>query len=282
MRESNHTHGKSKTRLHSLWRHIKYRLKNHRSYEGIEMHAEWREDFVAFEKYINDVLGPLPAPDYSLDRIDPLKGYEPGNLRWADKTTQALNRTNSVASRHKEEWYGVAEGARYFMLTVLELTVEMRHGRNWYGARVRCDCGKEKTIYRKQLISGRTKSCGCFKNKSLAEARLVGTRVTIDGTTDSLAGWARRRQMPPAVIYNRILRGWDPERAILTPVRELVELTVDGVTDTILGWARRLGVGKYIIQRRIDKGWTAEQAVKTPVRKYKERGTRSSSTAPPS
>ena len=32
-----------------------------------------------------------PAPDYSLDRIDPHGNYEPGNLRWADKKVQAQN-----------------------------------------------------------------------------------------------------------------------------------------------------------------------------------------------
>ena len=40
--------------------------------------------------YIN--VGPKPAPEFSLDRIDGNKGYEPGNVRWATPSEQWENR----------------------------------------------------------------------------------------------------------------------------------------------------------------------------------------------
>lgn len=86
--------------LYSIWLGIKTRCYNekHPSYQaygkrGILMHEEWIKDFRAFASY----LGPRPKPekDFSVDRIDPKKGYEPGNIRWASRVTQAENRNNN-------------------------------------------------------------------------------------------------------------------------------------------------------------------------------------------
>jgi len=223
------THGKTLTRLYRLWANIKYRLKDSRSYEGILMHAAWTEDFEAFEKYINENLGPLPAPDYSLDRIDPHGNYEPGNLRWADKKVQAQNRTNSVSRRFQQARSGVDVGARFFMLTVLELTTGQKHGRNWYTARVRCDCGAEKTVVRRQLLRGRTKSCGCFKARNLAVARKVGRQIVVRGVSDSLAGWARTMGVTSSLLCKRLNKlGWTPEQAVLTPKGTTTPIPKDG------------------------------------------------------
>lgn len=43
------------------------------------------------ENLIADI-GPRPSPEYSLDRINNNKGYEPGNLRWATQQEQNDNR----------------------------------------------------------------------------------------------------------------------------------------------------------------------------------------------
>lgn len=46
--------------------------------------------YAAYEAYVQ-ALGPKPSPKHTLDRIDNDKGYEPGNLQWADRQHQALN-----------------------------------------------------------------------------------------------------------------------------------------------------------------------------------------------
>jgi len=56
---------------------------------GIQVHPDWMDDPHAFYAYL-DALGDCPE-GHSLDRIDNDGNYEPGNLRWADKSTQRKN-----------------------------------------------------------------------------------------------------------------------------------------------------------------------------------------------
>lgn len=60
--------------------------------KGIEVCPEW---FNSFEQFCKDV-GPRPSMEHTLDRIDGTKGYYPENVRWADRDTQANNKSNSV------------------------------------------------------------------------------------------------------------------------------------------------------------------------------------------
>jgi hypothetical protein len=80
------------------WRTIigKCYRESHQDYRyyggrGIKMAEEWRADFPAFAAYLDSALGPRPD-GYTLDRVDNDGDYEPGNLRWATRSQQALNR----------------------------------------------------------------------------------------------------------------------------------------------------------------------------------------------
>jgi hypothetical protein len=57
---------------------------HHPAYESVEFRFE------SFDQFF-DLLGPRPE-GCSLDRIDPLGHYEPGNVRWATVLEQAKNR----------------------------------------------------------------------------------------------------------------------------------------------------------------------------------------------
>jgi hypothetical protein len=55
---------------------------------GLTVCTEWRASFEAFLAHV----GPKPGPEYSIDRIDNDKGYEPGNVRWSTAKVQTNNR----------------------------------------------------------------------------------------------------------------------------------------------------------------------------------------------
>ncbi|MFN3474075.1 MAG: hypothetical protein ACK4ZW_08525 [Blastomonas sp.] len=91
----NARHGMRNTPEYEAWRAMVSRCTNpnHKAYRnyggrGVTVCPEWRSDFRAFISHI----GMRPRADYSLDRIDNSKGYEPGNVRWTDAATQNRNR----------------------------------------------------------------------------------------------------------------------------------------------------------------------------------------------
>lgn len=61
---------------------------------GIKVFKEWEESFIKFYKYV----GRKPSQQHSLDRIDPNKGYEPGNVRWATPSQQNANKSAPINS----------------------------------------------------------------------------------------------------------------------------------------------------------------------------------------
>lgn len=54
---------------------------------GIKVWEKWHD----FTEFLKD-MGERPSKNHTLDRIDNSRGYEPGNVRWATKSEQAINR----------------------------------------------------------------------------------------------------------------------------------------------------------------------------------------------
>ena len=65
----------------------------------------------------------------SLDRIDKDGNYEPGNVRWADKYTQARNKRTNRILKFQGRHGTVAEWARATGLHVM--TIHRRLNRGW-------------------------------------------------------------------------------------------------------------------------------------------------------
>lgn len=89
---------------YKAWVSMKQRCynPNARGYEnyggaGVTVCDRWRK---SFENFYAD-MGDKPAPDYSLDRVNPFGNYEPGNCRWADKVTQSRNTRKRVSGGYK-------------------------------------------------------------------------------------------------------------------------------------------------------------------------------------
>lgn len=114
---SNKNTGLEKHPEYSTWRSMVRRCHSpsHKAYpryggRGIEVFSVWRTSFRAFILYLDTNLGTRP-PNFTLDRIDNNKGYEPGNLRWASHSDQQFNRRGSeskgyfkLGDRERELW----------------------------------------------------------------------------------------------------------------------------------------------------------------------------------
>lgn len=97
------THGKSKTKLYSVWCQMKRRCINPNDGKfadygarGITVCERWRESFEAFERD----MGPRPK-GFTLDRIDNDGNYEPNNCRWAKPATQSRNNRKNIWVEHE-------------------------------------------------------------------------------------------------------------------------------------------------------------------------------------
>ncbi len=98
-RKGKKNHGRRRTSLYSRWSAMIQRCHNqndrwyHRyGARGIVVCERWRNDFLDFARDV----GEPPSAEHSLDRFPDNDGnYEPGNVRWATRLEQSLNKCNT-------------------------------------------------------------------------------------------------------------------------------------------------------------------------------------------
>lgn len=104
--------GLSRDPRYSHWKAMLERTLNpkHKAYDhynklitdGPKVFPDWIKSPVGYFKE----LGPMPGPNYTVDRIDNHKGYVPGNIRWASHKTQQRNRDERPGiSKHSFIYY---------------------------------------------------------------------------------------------------------------------------------------------------------------------------------
>jgi len=114
------------------WRNIKTRCTLPSAYayrwygaRGIKICDKWNKDFLAFLKDV----GPAPAPEYTIDRIDSNGHYEPGNCRWILADEQKRNQTSNVILEYKGESHLQAEWARILNCTYTGIYSHLKRGK---------------------------------------------------------------------------------------------------------------------------------------------------------
>lgn len=102
--------------------------KRFKNYGGRGIQADPRYD--NFKNFFLDV-GPRPGREYSLDRQDPRRHYEPGNLFWRTINTQSLNKLGSVLYTFRGEIMSIRQIARAAGLnySTLQWRLKIKHMR---------------------------------------------------------------------------------------------------------------------------------------------------------
>lgn len=81
-----------------IWKAMKSRCyapsqtKGYYKQHGIKVCDRWLH---SFDNFLSD-MGPIPAEDYSIERIDVMGNYEPSNCKWIPQRNQPKNRSNSI------------------------------------------------------------------------------------------------------------------------------------------------------------------------------------------
>lgn len=88
-------------------------------YKGMPFYDEWnpQKDGAIWKgaKWIIDNLGPKPGPEWSLDIVKHEIGFMPGNLRWATRNTQALNKQHRTLGQWTNEEFDVEAHRRGYV-----------------------------------------------------------------------------------------------------------------------------------------------------------------------
>lgn len=90
---------------------------------GIKVCPEWYD----VEIFYKDI-GPRPSKQHSLDRKNNDLGYTKKNCRWANTTTQQMNRRNTVTIEYQGQTRTLKDWAAYFNIDYRTLGYRVRKG----------------------------------------------------------------------------------------------------------------------------------------------------------
>jgi hypothetical protein len=129
IKEANTTHGKSNTKLYSVWHAMLQRciykgdqaFKDY-GYRGISVCDRW----LNFANFLEDMGHPLEGD--SLDRIDVNGDYCKENCRWATAIQQANNRRNNKIIEYKGQRKTLSEWARNLGISKAAISYRLKSG----------------------------------------------------------------------------------------------------------------------------------------------------------
>jgi len=117
------------------WQYMKSRCKHDKDYAGL---VKYDPRWESFQNFYDDMR---PRPEgYSLDRINPFKGYCKRNCRWAPPDVQAGNKRGTLRIGYREVDPSTCTGYRAAVGTIAEWAWYLReatHNPNWTTKKLR-------------------------------------------------------------------------------------------------------------------------------------------------
>ncbi len=182
----------SRSKEYGVWLAMRARCNNpksraYRNYggRGIRVWPEWdRSDgFTAFIAHV----GPRPGDEFTIERIDNDRGYEPGNVRWATRLEQSRNCRDTVFVEVRGERRTLQDVAR--------------------------ECG-----IKPQTLASRIDRGMLVEEAMARPPRPTEQLLTHGGRTMNIRGWAKETGIHQTTLRVRLFElGWTAERALTTP-----------------------------------------------------------------
>jgi len=161
--------------------------------------AEWDTAVGGFDRFLAHI-GPRPD-GRELDRINNVRGYEPGNVRWATRSANASNRRSNRILTMGDESGTITEWSRRTGISVALLGYRLRSG--WSTA----------DALRVPAMEGVRRVA-----KSRARNRSSNRRLMIDGVTHCVSEWSEIGGVKLDTICHRLDRGWDAREAVFARI----------------------------------------------------------------
>lgn len=267
------THGENNSNSpeYRTWTGLKSRARR----TGIIVHERWD----SYEAFLAD-MGRKPGAEYSIDRIDNSKGYEPGNCRWATVIEQGRNKTSNRLITHKGLTLCLVAWAD--LIDILPSTLDCRIRRGWSEERALTTT----VVPRKQAAKTNARASS-HVNYSI----WCGVKSRCHNSTDPYFPdyGGRGIQMNPEWLANfekfscdmgpRPSKQHSLERidnngnyckencCWATMVeqnrnkRSNHNITYNGVTQCVTAWAQETGLKRTTIQARLRSGWSVQRAL---------------------
>jgi hypothetical protein len=234
---------------------------------GIRVCERWHNPW----QFIKDLEG--VDQTLSMDRIDNDKGYCPENVRMVDAQTQQNNRRCNRRLTYNGQTMTVAQWAREIDVPVDALRSRLKHG--WP-----ISAALETPMTRGEKFT-RTRILKKWPDDKIFDPPVHRDAMIIEcgGRKQTLKQWSEETGISRSTIYDRMRRGFTPEKAVSTPALKRggppkpgtrripynsKTWTYKGETRTIKDWSGIVDVSYEALLYRYDKGWTAEIALETP------------------
>jgi hypothetical protein len=272
-------HRMHRTPEHVLWSSIKWRCRPGAEYwrRGIAVCEKWSKSFLAF---FADV-GKKPGPDYSLDRIDNNKGYEPGNVRWATRSEQARNTSKTHYVTVGRERLSIADWAE--RIGVSRELIYDRISSGWSDARAVTTPRRavhrgssESDPFRSEKRSWQHMIDRCTNPKNRKYPRYGGRGIAVckrwlNSQTSFLEDMGPKPS--PAHTLDRINNSahytpqncrWADSRQQAANRSTTRRIRYRGEVLCLREWAERFGLSDSCLRARLKKGWPICRALVTP------------------
>lgn len=161
-------------------------------------------------------------------------------------------------------------GETYGMLTV-ESILDEKDTRGRRILECSCACGIKTQVVEYNLVSGRTRSCGCLIGR--ARSHVVKTYDPYEWLNDEIKLKLKRELEPepepepePELepTHTEVPEEPSAPREGVIYSRPMM-LEYNGCVLTLAQWGAETGLGSDCIRARINKGWDVEKALTTPV-----------------